>query len=61
MKQIKEWLSEFFCKLPIYNCKSISYTYVEPTIFTEYVLDVMKLAQAADKKPILINDIDTGL
>jgi pyruvate formate lyase activating enzyme len=26
------------------NCKSISYTYNEPTIFTEYALDIMKIA-----------------
>ena len=27
------------------NCQSISYTYTEPTIFAEYALDTMKLAQ----------------
>ena len=29
-----------------YNCKSISYTYTEPTIFFEYALDCAKLARA---------------
>ena len=28
-----------------YNCKSISYTYTEPTIFFEYALDTAKLAK----------------
>lgn len=28
-----------------YNCKSISYTYTEPTIFFEYALETMKLAK----------------
>jgi len=27
------------------NCQSISYTYTEPTVFTEYALETMKLAQ----------------
>jgi pyruvate formate lyase activating enzyme len=27
------------------DCKSISYTYNEPTVFTEYALDIMKLAR----------------
>lgn len=29
-----------------YKCKSISYTYTEPTIFFEYALDIMKLARS---------------
>ena len=33
-----------------YGCKSISYTYTEPTIFFEYALDTMKLAQSAGLK-----------
>jgi pyruvate formate lyase activating enzyme len=30
------------------GCKSISYTYTEPTIFYEYASDIAKLARAAD-------------
>lgn len=30
----------------INNCRSISYTYTEPTIFFEYALDIAKLAKA---------------
>lgn len=30
-----------------YNCRSIAYTYTEPTIFTEYALDVARLARSA--------------
>src|SRR3989344_4256921 len=30
------------------NCKSISYTYTEPTAFYEYVLDIAKLARKQD-------------
>ncbi len=32
------------------NCKSISYTYTEPTIFFEYALDCAKLARASGLK-----------
>jgi len=33
------------------NCKSISYTYSEPTAFYEYVLDIAKLARKNKIKP----------
>ena len=36
------------------NCKSISYTYTEPTIFYEYVLDTVKLAKKAKIKNIMV-------
>jgi len=39
------------------NCKSISYTYNEPTVFYEYVLDTAKLAK---KKKIRNNLITNG-
>lgn len=39
------------CKTP-----SISYTYVEPTIFSEYALDTMKLARAAGIKNIWVSN-----
>lgn len=32
------------------NCRSISYTYTEPTIFVEYALETMKLAKKAGLK-----------
>ncbi|MFC1721946.1 AmmeMemoRadiSam system radical SAM enzyme [Patescibacteria group bacterium] len=32
------------------GCDSIAYTYTEPTIFTEYALDVMKIAQESELK-----------
>jgi pyruvate formate lyase activating enzyme len=35
---------------------SISYTYVEPTIFSEYALDTMKLARAAGLKNIWVSN-----
>ncbi|MFH0925400.1 MAG: AmmeMemoRadiSam system radical SAM enzyme [bacterium] len=38
---------EIVAKAKASNCKSISYTYTEPTIFFEYALDVAKLAKAA--------------
>jgi len=38
------------------NCKSISYTYNEPTIFTEYALDIMKLARKYRLKNIWVSN-----
>ena len=38
------------------RCKSISYTYTEPTIFTEYALDIMKLARKHNLKNIWISN-----
>lgn len=37
--------SEIVRQAITYNCKSISYTYTEPTIFFEYALDTAKLAK----------------
>ena len=39
-----------------YKTPSISYTYVEPTIFSEYALDTMKLARAAELKNIWVSN-----
>jgi len=36
------------------NCKSIAYTYTEPTIFYEYVLDCAKLARKKGLKNIMV-------
>jgi len=38
------------------KCKSISYTYVEPAIFYEYVLDTARLARKAGLKNILVTN-----
>ncbi|MFH1522416.1 MAG: AmmeMemoRadiSam system radical SAM enzyme [Patescibacteria group bacterium] len=38
------------------NCKSISYTYNEPTIFTEYALDIMKLAHENNLKNVWVSN-----
>jgi len=38
------------------GCKSIAYTYNEPTIFIEYALDTMKLARAAGLKNIWVSN-----
>jgi len=38
------------------NCKSISYTYTEPTAFYEYVLDTAKLAKKQGIKNIIISN-----
>ena len=32
------------------NCRSISYTYTEPTVFVEFALEVMKLARSKNIK-----------
>lgn len=38
------------------GCKSISYTYIEPTIFVEFALDTMKLAKEAGLKNIWVSN-----
>jgi len=38
------------------ECESISYTYIEPTIFTEYALDIMKLAKQKGLKNIWVSN-----
>jgi len=38
------------------NCKSISYTYNEPTIFYEYVLEIAKLARKKGIKNIMVTN-----
>ena len=42
------------------GCQSISYTYVEPTIFYEFALDTAKLARAAGLKNIFVSNGYTG-
>lgn len=39
-----------------YNCASVAYTYVEPTIFVEYALDIMKLAHAKGLKNVWVSN-----
>ena len=38
------------------ECESISYTYIEPTIFTEYALDIMKLAKENGLKNVWVSN-----
>lgn len=38
------------------NCKSIAFTYTEPTVFYEYMLDIAKLAKKEGIKTILVNN-----
>lgn len=38
------------------NCKSISYTYTEPTIFYEYMIDVAKLAKKSKLKNVIVTN-----
>ncbi|MBU4338370.1 AmmeMemoRadiSam system radical SAM enzyme [Patescibacteria group bacterium] len=38
------------------NCKSIAYTYNEPTVFLEYALDTMKLAKEKGLKNIWVSN-----
>lgn len=38
------------------GCQSISYTYTEPTIFTEYALDIMKIAKENDLKNVWVSN-----
>ena len=38
------------------DCKSISFTYNEPTIYTEYALEIMKLARANNLKNIWVSN-----
>jgi len=42
------------------HCKSIAYTYNEPTIFGEYVIDTAKLARKKGLKNVLITNGFTG-
>jgi len=39
-----------------HNCKSVSYTYTEPTIFFEYAYDTAKLVKAAGLKNIFVTN-----
>ncbi len=39
-----------------FKCQSIAYTYVEPTIFIEYALDIMKLAHEKGLKNIWVSN-----
>jgi len=38
------------------GCRSIAYTYNEPTIFTEYALDIMKLARENELKNVWVSN-----
>jgi len=38
------------------NCEAIAYTYNEPTIFYEYMLDIMKLARVAGMYNVIVSN-----
>ncbi|NTU59553.1 MAG: AmmeMemoRadiSam system radical SAM enzyme [Deltaproteobacteria bacterium] len=38
------------------GCRSLSYTYTEPTVFFEYALDCMKLARAAGLRNVFVSN-----
>jgi pyruvate formate lyase activating enzyme len=48
--------SQVFEKALESGCKSISYTYNEPTIFLEYVLDCARLARKKGLKNVMVSN-----
>jgi pyruvate formate lyase activating enzyme len=38
------------------NCKSIAYTYTEPTIFYEYMIDIAKIAKKKGLKNVIVSN-----
>ena len=39
-----------------HNCRSVAFTYNEPTVFAEYAIDVAKLAHAKDLQTVLVSN-----
>ena len=39
-----------------HNCRSIAYTYNEPTVFAEYALDIAKLAKKRELANVLVSN-----
>jgi len=39
-----------------HNCRSVAFTYNEPTIFAEYAIDIAKLAHAKDLRTVLVSN-----
>jgi len=55
--KVEDWPPERVVETAIRDgCKSISFTYSEPTIFTEYAIDVMKLARKKGLKGIYVTN-----
>ncbi len=53
----QKWSPERIVKGAIESdCKSISFTYNEPTIFTEYALDVMEIAKKHDIRGVYVTN-----
>lgn len=53
----EEWPPERIVEQALASgCKSISFTYNEPTIFTEYALDVMKLARKKGLRGVYVTN-----
>jgi pyruvate formate lyase activating enzyme len=48
--------TEIIAEAKTNNCQSIAYTYTEPTIFSEFSLDCMKLAQKAGLKNVWVSN-----
>lgn len=57
VSKVEEWPPERVVEAAIKNgCRSISFTYSEPTIFTEYALDVMKVARKKGLKGVYVTN-----
>ena len=47
--------ADVVAKAKEYNCKSMAYTYSEPTVFYEYMLDTAKLGRKAGVKSVVVS------
>ena len=55
--QVKEVAPEQIVQMALmHRCPSISYTYNEPTVFAEYVIDIARLAHDAGLKNIIVSN-----
>ena len=57
VERCEDWPPEKLVELALqHDCKSISFTYNEPTIFTEYAIDTMELARKKGLKGIYVTN-----
>jgi pyruvate formate lyase activating enzyme len=57
VNRCEEWPPEKVVSEAVrYGCKSIAFTYNEPTIFTEYAIEVMKLAKKKGLKGVYVTN-----
>ncbi len=57
LEKVKEYTPDEIVYLAIkHNCKSISYTYTEPTIFYEFMYDTAKIANQKGLKNIMVTN-----